>query len=211
MWPFDSDSKDTDSSSQDTDNKLDENNDNPENIHKQIASLEKVLNEKTNENKDENKDDIVNITQVLDSLKQKLENFEKNTDLPKGEPKINIKIFGSETPNSKGFFINDVKIVPQNLDEVTSSNDQVKHFLTNLVGYIENNTLEDSDDQKKPIESFFHHANEEMLLQLFNSNAEKSDDTGNTVDTGNTGGGKKRKRRTRKRKQKNRGTRNKKH
>ena len=69
-------------------------------------------------------------------------------------PKITIEIFGSEQPNSKGFYINDYKIKTHKLDNTFSANDQVKYFFTNLIGAIENDNL--PPDEQKDKSNFFH-------------------------------------------------------
>jgi hypothetical protein len=97
-------------------------------------------------------------TKSLNELPDKsLASQAADAEQPDTDPQITIQIFGSDDENSKGFFINGYKINTHNLNNLNktfSTNDQVKDFFKNLIGYIENNNLP-KDKQLDP-KNFFH-------------------------------------------------------
>ena len=138
-------------------------------------------------------------------LEKLLEKTSKQIEQPDGsstdvsstdDPQVTIEIFGSEDENSKGFYINDYKITPHNLDKTFSPNDQVEYFLTNVFGYIKNSNLPEDKRDNDP-NKFFHKYTETVDFDPTTKEQEKQS------------GGKKK--RSRKHKQKSRHRKTKKH
>ena len=134
-------------------------------------------------------------------LEELLENISKpvkqQDDSSTDEPHVTIEIFGSEDENSKGFYINDYKITPHNLDKTFSPNDQVEYFLTNVFDYIKNSNLPEGERDKAPA-NIFHSYKKKMIKVEPTQKEEKKQP--------NQSGGKKKRSRNRKPKSRHRKT-----
>ena len=156
------------------------------------------------------------INNEIDALTAELDGFGDNGDDTNQSqdinPKITIEIFGSEQPNSKGFYINDYKIKTHKLDNTFSANDQVKYFFTNLIGAIENDNL--PPDEQKDKSNFFHKYTKHVDLDPKAKEEEKGEEKGEEKEEEKekeaVGGGKKNKR-SRKRKPKSKHHKTRKH
>ena len=139
-------------------------------------------------------DDKRNLTTLLEVIsKQPEDSNDSSTD----KPHVTIEIFGSEDENSKGFYINDYKITPHNLDKTFSPNDQVEYFLTNVFGYIKNSNLPEDKRDKEP-KNFFH-SYEKKMIEFELTKEEKEEEEKQS-------GGKKKRSRNRKPKSRHRKT-----
>ena len=104
--------------------------------------------------------DKQNLTTILDEISKQPED---SNDSSNDKPHVTIEIFGSEKANNEGFYINDYKITPHNLDKTFSPNDQVEHFLKNVFGYIENEHKPKNEQQPKT--NFFHAYKETVTFE----------------------------------------------
>ena len=117
--------------------------------------------------------DKQNLTTLLEEIsKQPEDSNDSSTD----KPHVTIEIFGSEDENSKGFYINDYKITPHNLDKTFSPNDQVEHFLTNVFGYIENE--HNPKEEQQPKTNFFHSYKETVNIEPTKEEEEEKEQSG---------------------------------
>ena len=145
-------------------------------------------------------DDKQNLTTLLEEIsKQSEDSNDSSTD----KPHVTIEIFGSEDENSKGFYINDYKITPHNLDKTFSPNDQVEYFLTNVFGYIKNSNLPEDKRDTEP-KNFFH-SYENKMTEFEPIQKEEEEEEEQTTLSGG------KKKRSRKQKPKSRHRKTKKH
>ena len=146
-------------------------------------------------------DDKLQLEKLLKQTSKQIEQPDgSSTDVSSTDkPHVTIEIFGSEDENSEGFYINDYKITPHNLDKTFSPNDQVEYFLTNVFDYIKNSNLPEGKRDNDP-NIFFHKYTETVTVDPTNKEENKQP---------NQSGGKKK--RSRKHKLKSRHRKTKKH
>lgn len=118
-----------------------------------INDITKLINESNNDTESCNSD------KIKAALNGFIEKYKPKPAVIKATSKdlnLIMDIFANTDENSKGYTTHGYKIRVLNEEHPFSSDDEVKYFLTNLFGYIENSNLP-KDARKEDLSNFFRH------------------------------------------------------